>query len=119
MKLTCSHLKMDGWKIIHFPFGKAYFQGRTVSSTEGSFREGKNLNLQITSKNKRMLRILATFRSTTTLASHHPAHAAPMTFFNLWLKQVNGKNVWDRLLISKNNMEKWLWIFWYPFRSPI
>ncbi len=38
LKLTFSPLQNDGWKIF-FPFGMAYFQGRTVS-----FREGKPLS---------------------------------------------------------------------------
>ena len=29
LKLTFSHLKMDGWK-MKFPFGMAHFQGRLV-----------------------------------------------------------------------------------------
>lgn len=29
LTLTCSHLKMDGWK-MKFPFGMAHFQGRLV-----------------------------------------------------------------------------------------
>ena len=35
LKLTASlHLKMDGWNTFSFPFGMAYFQGRTVSFRE-------------------------------------------------------------------------------------
>ena len=37
LKLTCSPLKMDGWKMIHFLLGwMAYFEGRTVSFREGN-----------------------------------------------------------------------------------
>ena len=34
LKLTFSPLKIHGWKMT-FPFGDAYFQGRTVSFWEG------------------------------------------------------------------------------------
>ena len=33
-KTNSSHLKMDGWNTFSFPFGMAYFQGRTVSFRE-------------------------------------------------------------------------------------
>ena len=41
LKLTVSHLKMDGWK-TSFPFGMAYFQVRNVS-----FREGMRSSLEV------------------------------------------------------------------------
>ena len=36
LKLTFSPLKMNSWKTFSFPFGKPYFQVRTVSFREGN-----------------------------------------------------------------------------------
>ena len=38
LKLTFSHLIMDGWKTIRFLFGMAYFD---------SFRKGKTVELEV------------------------------------------------------------------------
>ena len=39
LKLTFSHLKMDGWNTFSFPFRKPYLRGRTVSSGSVSWED--------------------------------------------------------------------------------
>ena len=49
LKLRFSPLKMDGWKMNFLLFGKAYFQGRTVSFREGnsySFPSLRNISFR-------------------------------------------------------------------------